>query len=182
MRRRHRCEPPQVAADSRERKEAFDSILVSGKTLLGLINDLLDLSKLESGKMEINPEPTDCPHLLRELMDAFGVSANRPGLELRSRIGDFDIVTATDGRIALDILQSPESGPFDLVLTDIWMPNLDGEGLVKAIRADSALSSLRVIAVTANVALRGKADKMGFDGIVLKPITTSALEDVVFGE
>ena len=42
-----------------ERKEAINSILVSSKTLLGLVNDVLDISKLESGKMEILPRPTD---------------------------------------------------------------------------------------------------------------------------
>ncbi len=71
-----------------EREQAVDAILVSGKTLLGLINDVLDLSKLESGKMQIVPEPTDCPRLLRELMDAFRVSGGKPGLELRCRVGD----------------------------------------------------------------------------------------------
>ena len=64
----------------------------------------------------------------------------------------------------------------------MWMPNLDGEGLVKDIRANSALSSLRVLVVTADVEIRNKAAEMGFDGILLKPITTAALEQTLSGK
>ena len=71
-----------------EREQALDSILVSGRTLLGLINDVLDLSKLESGKMQIALEPTECPRLLRGVMDAFRISGKKPGLELRCEIGE----------------------------------------------------------------------------------------------
>ena len=68
-----------------ERVQAVDSIIASGKTLLGLVNDVLDLSKLESGKMEILPEPTDCAKLLREVADAFRVASAKSGVEVRCR-------------------------------------------------------------------------------------------------
>ena len=336
-----------------EREQALDSILVSGRTLLGLINDVLDLSKLESGKMQIALEPTDCPRLLRGVMDAFRISGKKPGLELRSEIGEmpalmldpqrlrqivfnlvgnavkftekghvtlranyvrlkdsekgvfrlsvedtgcgiaeedqkricsayvqvgaklarnggtglglaicnqlvkamggelkvtsalgkgstfeivlpgvratvlaeapapaasdkapaasshpvhrillvddskmnlmvlkallkkagnFETTLAMDGQEALKVLEAPGAKPYDLVLTDMWMPNLDGEGLVKDIRANSALSSLRVLVVTADVEIRNKAAEMGFDGILLKPITTAALEQTLSGK
>ena len=333
-----------------ERKEAIDSILISGKTLLGLINDVLDLSKLESGKMEILPEPTDCSHLMHVVMGAFRVANGRPDIALRCRaeempllmldpqrlrqiifnlvgnavkftkkghvelrarferrkdadsgtlrldvedtgcgiseenlkhlgsayvqvgskvsrtggtglglaickqlaaamggslevastlgkgstfsvvlpnvtiapdaqerdppptdaqervpppvdvqmphrillvddskmnlmvlkahlknMGDFEIVLASDGQDALKMLEAPESQAFDLVLTDMWMPNLDGTGLVRAIRANPQLASLRVIAVTADVESQAMYADMGFDGILLKPITAATL-------
>ena len=69
-----------------ERVQAVDSIIASGKTLLGLVNDVLDLSKLESGKMEILPEPTDCVKLLREVTDAFGVASGKAGIDVRCRV------------------------------------------------------------------------------------------------
>ncbi|MBQ7721471.1 MAG: response regulator [Kiritimatiellae bacterium] len=101
---------------------------------------------------------------------------------LLRHVGDFDIVTAADGRIALDILQAPDAKPFDLVLTDIWMPNFNGEDLLKAIRSNPTLSSLRVIAVTADVKLRGKAAEMGFDDILLKPLNGAMLSDAILGQ
>ncbi len=365
-----------------ERAQALDAILVSGRSLLGLINDVLDLSKLESGKMKITPEPTDCPRLMCGLMDAFRASSSTPGLELRCRaeampplmldpqrlrqivfnlvgnavkftatgyvelrvsyeraenaetglfrlevedtgcgiseedqkhignayvqvgakqsrnggtglglaichqlavamggrlgvvsklgrgstfsieipdvrsapkagaaiaapaadegrrskvegpgesgivpaatpklstlnsqlsprpigtkrrilvvddaklnamvlkallknLGDFDITVAMDGQEALTAMTAPGSVPFDLVLTDMWMPNLDGEGLVRAIRKDPALAPIRVIVVTADVEMRTKAVDMGFDDILLKPVTSERLARALAGE
>ena len=339
-----------------EREQALDSILVSGKTLLGLINDVLDLSKLESGRMEINLEPTDCPRLLHRVMDAFHASGGKPGLDLLCEVeempalmldpqrlrqivfnlvgnavkftekghvtlragyerpedaemgvfrlsvedtgcgiaeedqkhicsayvqvgaklarnggtglglaicnqlvramggrlevesvlgkgstfsvvipdvkmapdradaincvppaadaqtrvppvqqphrillvddskmnlmvlkallkkaGDYETALSMDGQEALAALSAAGDAPFDLVLTDMWMPNLDGEGLVKSIRANASLASLRVLVVTADVEIREKAKTMGFDGILLKPVTTAALEQVLLG-
>ena len=336
-----------------EREQALDSILVSGRTLLGLINDVLDLSKLESGKMQIALEPTDCPRLLHVVMDAFRISGKKPGLDLLCEIGempalmldpqrlrqivfnlvgnavkfterghvtlragyerpadaetgvfrlsvedtgcgiaeedqkricsayvqvgaklarnggtglglaicaqlvkamggelkvkselgkgstfeieipdvrstvlpevsapavpdgavpaassrpvrrillvddskmnlmvlkallkkagDYETTMAMDGQEALKALEEAGAKPYDLVLTDMWMPNLDGEGLVKDIRANASLASLRVLVVTADVEIRDKAAEMGFDGILLKPVTTAALEQTLLG-
>ena len=330
-----------------ERKRAVNSIFVSGKTLLGLVNDILDLSKLESGKMEIVPEPTDCPRILREVVDAFRVSGSKPGVELRCRfgtmpllkadpqrlrqiafnlvgnavkftekghvelrafyeqgegasvgtfrlevedtgcgiseedlkrigtdyvqvgsrsvrrlgtglglaicrqlaaaaggslsvdsvlgrgstftitlpgvepapegsiprpevvkpgapaisgarsqrillvddvemnlqvlkallrkVGNFEIVLAADGQEALKVLRTPGEAPFDAVLTDLWMPNLDGNDLLRAIRAEPSLAGLHVIVVTADVECRTKYAELGFDGVLLKPITIEML-------
>ena len=80
-----------------------------------------------------------------------------------------------DGEEALKILVAPETKPFDLVLSDLWMPNMDGGDLVRAIRANPALASLRVVAVTADVESRGTSTDMGFDGILLKPVTAEKL-------
>ena len=72
--------------DPAERKRFLDSILVSGKTLLQLINDVLDLSKLEAGKMEIHPEPTDCGKLVAEIADSFRASTINKLVEIRTTI------------------------------------------------------------------------------------------------
>ena len=64
---------------------AVDSILMSSKTLLQLVNDILDLSKLESGRMSIEPEPTDVATLLREIAASFGVIHQKAGFEMLCR-------------------------------------------------------------------------------------------------
>ena len=94
------------------------------------------------------------------------------------KLGTFDVVMAKDGQEALDILTSSDA-PFDLVLTDMWMPVMDGEGLVRAIRANEKLASIPVHVVTADTEMQGRFSEAGFNGILLKPVTVDKLKDVV---
>jgi two-component system cell cycle sensor histidine kinase PleC len=50
-------------------------IQVSGKHLLSLIRDVLDLAKIEAGKMDIHPEPVDVSVILDEAQDLVGANA-----------------------------------------------------------------------------------------------------------
>ena len=97
------------------------------------------------------------------------------------KLGDFDVATAANGREALDALTAPDAPPFDLVLTDMWMPEMDGEGLVRAIRADPRLARLPVHVVTADVEMRRRHAEIGFTSILLKPVTVGALAGVLDG-
>ena len=92
---------------------------------------------------------------------------------LLRRAGVAEIVTAGSGADALAALES--HGAFDLVLSDLWMPEMDGYELCAKLRADRRWKALPVYAVTADVeARKGVADR-GFDGILLKPVTVEAL-------
>ena len=95
------------------------------------------------------------------------------------KLGTFDIGSAADGVEALAALRASGAEPFDLMLTDIWMPNLDGEGLARAVRDDPALRGLRVVAVTADVEFPSKAAAAGFDGVLLKPVTADKLAAIL---
>ena len=63
-------------------KGYVEGILTSGKALLSLINDILDLSKIEAGKLELQPEPTDPYALCREVAQVFMFRAEEKGLTL----------------------------------------------------------------------------------------------------
>ena len=58
---------------------------------------------------------------------------------LLKKSGNYETTMAMDGQEALKALEAAGAKPYDLVLTDMWMPNLDGEGLVKDIRANASL-------------------------------------------
>ena len=64
------------------------------------------------------------------------------------------------------------------MFSDLWMPEMDGSELVRAIRADAKLSRLPVYLVTADVEARLQAESDGFTGILLKPITLGKLRSL----
>jgi signal transduction histidine kinase/DNA-binding response OmpR family regulator len=61
---------------------AATRVVGSARHLLELVNDVLDISKLEAGKMEIFPEPVDLPVLLRDVTTSVELQAAGKGLEL----------------------------------------------------------------------------------------------------
>jgi PAS domain S-box-containing protein len=63
-------------------KNYLQSIQSSGKSLLNLINDLLDLSKIEAGGFDIVPEDTEMISFLREIETLFTFRAGEKGLQL----------------------------------------------------------------------------------------------------
>lgn len=60
----------------------------SSDTLLSLINDVLDMAKLEAGRMEMVSGPVDLGLLLGDLMSTMAPKAERKGLDLSLRTGD----------------------------------------------------------------------------------------------
>jgi signal transduction histidine kinase/DNA-binding NarL/FixJ family response regulator len=68
--------------DKKGRKYA-ESILVGGRSLLQIINDILDLSKVEAGMLELKSEPTDLRETTRFIQQLFSHEASKRGVELR---------------------------------------------------------------------------------------------------
>ena len=69
--------------DEEKRREYIDGILLSSNALLDLINDILDLSKLEAGAMQMRTGVCDIGQLLKELPAIFGYRVRRHGVKLR---------------------------------------------------------------------------------------------------
>src|SRR5579884_1881804 len=91
--------------------------------------------------------------------------------ELQRRIlerAGYDVVLAEDGDDALKVLADDDG--VEVLVTDIDMPNLDGFGLVEAVRADGRYTSLPVIIVTSRDADedRRRGIELGADEYVVK--------------
>lgn len=69
-------------------KEYLRGIILSGNNLLNLINDILDLSKIEAGKMVIFQEAVDIRNVISEVMRVFLFKAEEKSLELIENIDD----------------------------------------------------------------------------------------------
>jgi CheY-like chemotaxis protein/two-component sensor histidine kinase len=65
-------------------KEYVSIIRSAGKSLLTIINDILDLSKIEAGKLNIELEPADLAFAVKEILEIFSQKAGEKGIELIS--------------------------------------------------------------------------------------------------
>ncbi|MBI3184214.1 MAG: PAS domain S-box protein [Myxococcales bacterium] len=69
-----------------EHREYLGDILTSARHLLQLINDVLDLSKVESGKMEFRPEPVDLGKLAAEVRDVLRTLASKKRIAVQTEV------------------------------------------------------------------------------------------------
>jgi PAS domain S-box-containing protein len=72
----------QVGEVAPKQKEFLADILAGGRHLLRLINDVLDLAKVEAGKMEFRPEPVDLAALVRTVVHSLRTAAVEKHLEV----------------------------------------------------------------------------------------------------
>ncbi len=74
---------------SREEEREFATIIFdSGQTLLNLINDILDLSKIEAGKVIIKRSPTNIRGMIAEMRNLFSLKIEQKGLHFNVIIPD----------------------------------------------------------------------------------------------
>ncbi len=88
----------------------------------------------------------------------------------------YQTVSAEDGIAALDMLQSEYGDSFDLMITDIRMPNMDGVTLLKRVRRYYPAMPVLFIsgAATENMIMEASPD-----GYLSKPFRISRLEDLI---
>jgi signal transduction histidine kinase len=68
-----------------ERETALESIRASGTTLLELVNDVLDLAKMDAGRMTLQPTPVRLDKLAGEVFASFRMAAEGKGIALVNR-------------------------------------------------------------------------------------------------
>jgi protein-histidine pros-kinase len=87
-----------------EQEKQLRTVQSSARHLVSLINDLLDLAKMNSGKIEVRPEPVDCGQVLEEVATTLRPLAAQKGLTLDVRTPARAVVVDTDRRALSQIL------------------------------------------------------------------------------
>ncbi|MFN2270236.1 MAG: response regulator [Anaerolineae bacterium] len=90
----------------------------------------------------------------------------------------YSITEAPDGPTGLDLAARE---PFDLILLDINLPEIDGYDLARRMRTMSNLDDVPILAVTANV-MQGDKERTleaGCDGFIPKPIDVDKLPEQI---
>jgi len=87
-----------------DQDKQLKTIQTSARHLLSLINDLLDLAKIESGKVELNLERVTCQSVLEEVATALKPLAENKGLEFAYAKPERDVEIRTDRRALSQIV------------------------------------------------------------------------------
>ena len=76
----------RAGAVSADQKEYLGDILTSSRHLLQLINDVLDLAKVESGKVDFRPEPVDVTRVVNEVSDVLRTLAAQKRIQIATEV------------------------------------------------------------------------------------------------
>jgi signal transduction histidine kinase len=122
----------------------------------------------------LTPSPRPAPAAKRELIVVVDDNADMRQYFRHLLADRYEVQALADGRQALEATQRSRPA---LVLADVMMPQLDGFGLLRAIREDAALASTPVILVSARAGEESRVEGLqaGADDYLVKPFTSREL-------
>lgn len=106
------------------------------------------------------------------VVDDIALNRQVLGIHLK-KLGVEDVRFAENGLQALDEMKDWTP---DLVLSDIWMPEMDGQRLAEAMHADARLAKIPIVAITADVEVEVTHQTQLFAKILAKPVTGDELK------
>lgn len=89
----------EEAMDPGVRAEYLEIVLRNARHLLHVVNDLLNISKVEAGKLEVTLAPTRVPEVAAAVVTALGPQAEVNGIRLRLEDADAPLALADSGRL-----------------------------------------------------------------------------------
>jgi PAS domain S-box-containing protein len=87
-----------------DQEKQLKTLQASARHLLALINDLLDVARIEAGKIELHFELVDCRSVIQEVVAALSPEAIRKELEFQAILPAIDLVLRTDRRALSQIV------------------------------------------------------------------------------
>jgi two-component system sensor histidine kinase/response regulator len=87
-----------------DQDKQLNTIRSSGRHLLSLINDILDVAKIESGKVTLTTDLVDCQTLVRDTCESLRPLAQQKGLALEISVPEAPVLLETDRRALTQII------------------------------------------------------------------------------
>jgi protein-histidine pros-kinase len=111
-----------------EQEKQLRTVQASSRHLLALIDDLLDLAKIEAGKVELHLEPTDCRAVVEEVATSLRPQAAARSLALDVTLPAGELVIQTDRRalsqillnLASNAIKFTDAGGVRITVTQSW--------------------------------------------------------------
>lgn len=116
--------------------------------------------------------------MAKVIMTADDSASVRQMVSFTLKQGGYDVVEAVDGKDALEKLATRK---VDMLITDLNMPNLDGIGLIKGVRAQAACRFIPIIMLTTESqdSRKQEGKAAGATGWIVKPFKPEQLMAVV---
>jgi two-component system sensor histidine kinase/response regulator len=157
---------------------AADSVVGRGSTFLVTIP--FDASPLDNAVAGKEEERGERLHDLR-LLVVDDNATNRRIVSHHAHSWLMRPAEAETGAEALELLRTAaeEGEPFDVVVTDLHMPGMDGLELARTIGADDALQGMRLILLSSGLDERHAARAAGFEDYIPKPVRRAKLYETL---
>jgi class 3 adenylate cyclase len=174
----------------------IERIKAAGQKLLSMIDDILELSKVATGRASVELDDSGASSLARDVVTTIRPledgtrqetapaggeilvvddnEVNRDMLSRRLQRDGFEPTTAENGREALRLLAERN---FDLVLLDIMMPEMNGFQVLEFLKADATLRHVPVIMISALDEIDSvvRCVEMGAEDYLPKPFNPTLL-------
>ena len=137
----------------------------NGRHLLSLINDILDLSKVEAGRMDFVFERQDIVPVLRDVVEMLQPQADIKNLDLHCEISHDEVYLETDGHKVKQVL-------INLVGNAIKFTK-EGSVTVRCIKTDGPAPSIRMDVADTGVGIRSESMDMIFQAFSQEDSSTS---------
>ena len=154
----------------------FAGATISGAGKVQLILDVEHLARrAKAGVQGVRPTRALGPRRVLIVDDSRSI---RETASLILQQGGYAVEAVPDGWDAWELLQDR---PFDVLLTDLEMPRLDGHELIGRVRRSPELRALPVVVVSSRTAdaIRARVLSTGADGFVPKPLRRKILLDAI---
>ena len=147
-----------------------------------VVIDFPNLEIVESQPAEVEPPPAPAPKpkgpkppVSVLVVDDIALNRKVLGIHLK-KLGVEDLRFAENGLRALDAMKDWRP---TLVLSDMWMPEMDGQHLAEAMHADPRLAPIPIVAITADVEVEATHQTQLFAKILAKPVTSDQLKSLL---